>query len=246
MGSSRVGSNPTRSVIFITDFLLVVQQEPFLLCHISLAAMAEWLRRLTRNQMGSSRVGSNPTRSVCWFHIGLTLKISLKPVHCRGIEPRSPAWQARILPLNQQCLRSGVSHIWVMTWLEHYSIFIKLSCIVGESNPGLPRGRREFYHWTNNAEAINNHPSIGYHYPRFQWAVLEMCKMTTMGIEPTIFRFEVGRLIHWATRPMVHSKHLAIKYSILENITSPWHQKYLVSCMSIFSLNLAFLPLTRS
>ena len=26
-------------------------------------------------------------------------------VHCRGIEPRSPAWQARILPLNQQCLR---------------------------------------------------------------------------------------------------------------------------------------------
>ena len=29
----------------------------------SIAAMAEWLRRLTRNQMGSSRVGSNPTRS---------------------------------------------------------------------------------------------------------------------------------------------------------------------------------------
>ena len=28
------------------------------------AAMAEWLRRLTRNQMGSSRVGSNPTCSV--------------------------------------------------------------------------------------------------------------------------------------------------------------------------------------
>ena len=27
------------------------------------AAMAELLRRLTRNQMGSSRVGSNPTRS---------------------------------------------------------------------------------------------------------------------------------------------------------------------------------------
>ena len=25
--------------------------------------MAEWLRRLTRNQMGSTRVGSNPTRS---------------------------------------------------------------------------------------------------------------------------------------------------------------------------------------
>ena len=31
------------------------------------AAMAEWLRRLTRNQMGSSRVGSNPTRSGEFF-----------------------------------------------------------------------------------------------------------------------------------------------------------------------------------
>ena len=29
--------------------------------------MAEWLRRLTRNQMGSSRVGSNPTRSGEFF-----------------------------------------------------------------------------------------------------------------------------------------------------------------------------------
>ena len=31
--------------------------------HIKLvvAAVAEWLRRLTRNQLGSARVGSNPT-----------------------------------------------------------------------------------------------------------------------------------------------------------------------------------------
>ena len=27
-----------------------------------------------------------------------------KKVHWRGIEPRSPAWQARILPLNHQSL----------------------------------------------------------------------------------------------------------------------------------------------
>ena len=81
--------------------LLAVQQEPYLMCQISLAAMAEWLRRLTRNQMGSSRVGSNPTRSVRLFSNSITL--------------------------------------------------LEKVCIVGESNPGLPRGRREFYHWTNNA-----------------------------------------------------------------------------------------------
>ena len=40
-------------------------------CHLRTrqAAMAEWLRRLTRNQMGSSRVGSNPTRSGKFFQV---------------------------------------------------------------------------------------------------------------------------------------------------------------------------------
>ena len=31
------------------------------------AAMAEWLRRLTRNQMGSPRTGSNPVGSEYFF-----------------------------------------------------------------------------------------------------------------------------------------------------------------------------------
>ena len=41
--------------------------------------MAEWLRRLTRNQMGSSRGGSNPTRSVgflAFFCLRINVKIS--------------------------------------------------------------------------------------------------------------------------------------------------------------------------
>ena len=38
--------------------------------------MAEWLRRLTRNQMGSSRVGSNPTRSGTFFNVWQTMKKS--------------------------------------------------------------------------------------------------------------------------------------------------------------------------
>ncbi len=36
---------------------------------VSMAAMAEWLRRWTRNPMGSSRVGSNPTRSALFFFL---------------------------------------------------------------------------------------------------------------------------------------------------------------------------------
>ncbi len=36
---------------------------------VGIAAMAEWLRRWTRNPMGSSRVGSNPTRSAPFFFL---------------------------------------------------------------------------------------------------------------------------------------------------------------------------------
>ena len=45
----------------MTDLVIVVK---FRQCRLDVdcAAMAEWLRRLTRNQRGSSRAGSNPTR----------------------------------------------------------------------------------------------------------------------------------------------------------------------------------------
>ena len=66
MGFSRVGSNPTCSEQF-TSFKkqekLNEGQTHWSCLGTLIAAMAEWLRRLTINQMGSSRVGSNPTRS---------------------------------------------------------------------------------------------------------------------------------------------------------------------------------------
>ena len=46
----------------MTDLVIVVKFGQHQL-DVDCATMAEWLRRLTRNQMGSSRVGSNPTRS---------------------------------------------------------------------------------------------------------------------------------------------------------------------------------------
>ena len=40
-----------------------------------------------------------------------------------------------------------------------YCIHVKnKSCIAGESNPGLPRGTRQFYHSTTNARNVNNIP----------------------------------------------------------------------------------------
>ena len=87
-----------------------------------------------------------------------------KILHCRGIEPRSPAWQARILPLNQQCLRGSI-------------LPLRVNISMSKKTLGFSR------------------------------------KLTTMGIEPTIFRFEVGRLIHWATRPMQEWKYYCLMYN---------------------------------
>ena len=87
-----------------------------------------------------------------------------KILHCRGIEPRSPAWQARILPLNQQCLRGSI-------------LPLQVDISMSKKRLGFSR------------------------------------KLTTMGIEPTIFRFEVGRLIHWATRPMQEYKYYCLMYN---------------------------------
>ena len=54
--------------------------------------------------------------------------------------------------------------------LSYYAIFCKLKssltnkkvgCIVRESNPGRPRGRRAFYHWTNDADTRGVDKVIG-------------------------------------------------------------------------------------
>ena len=55
-----------------------------------------------------------------------------------------PAWQARFLPqppmLETATIYPAQSHI-------KYCIHVKKKCCIGrESNPGLPRGMREFYH----------------------------------------------------------------------------------------------------
>ena len=53
----------------------------------------------------------------------------------------------------------------------------KTECIVGESNPGLPRGRREFYHWTNNACCLEG---INFEYMDLDSEKILHCR----GIEP--------------------------------------------------------------
>ena len=105
--------------------------------------MAEWLRRLTRNQMGSSRVGSNPTRSADLFAI-LILLVDTKLSALSG--NRTPV--SRVAGENsttEPTMRAVSRESILSTWISIQNDD-KKSCIVGESNPGLPRGRREFYH----------------------------------------------------------------------------------------------------
>ena len=68
-------------------------------------------------------------------------------------------------------------HILPMT-LRHTS----KRCIDGESNPGLPRGRREFYHWTINATR-NSYKDVE------RWNK----NKTGRGLEPALSVFSIQR-----------------------------------------------------
>ncbi|KRX67689.1 hypothetical protein T09_105 [Trichinella sp. T9] len=48
------------------------------------AAVAEWLRRLTRNQLGSARTGSNPVCCVRFFTSKLSLHFCLEQQQTEG------------------------------------------------------------------------------------------------------------------------------------------------------------------
>ena len=65
------------------------------------AAMAEWLRRLTRNQMGFPRAGSNPARSDRVLNprpLGCAPKCKIGANHCHyGVEPVKYAIENNIL-----------------------------------------------------------------------------------------------------------------------------------------------------
>ena len=112
--------------------------------------MAEWLRRLTRNQMGSSRVGSNPTRSGHFSVYVQIVKFSylLKSVQILHAEVifKSFLWRLIILALRRKstltvqmssCNRSSkvfgpvlVRYVKCVAMSAHCELCIRESCTV--------------------------------------------------------------------------------------------------------------------
>ena len=73
------------------------------------------------------------------------------------------------------------------------------TCIVRESNPGRPRGRRAFYHWTN--DALYMLLSIRFQVHQVQFQIFQKYPQS-VGFEPTLPEgnwFLVSRLNHSAT-----------------------------------------------
>ena len=73
-----------------------------------------------------------------------------RALHWPGIEPGPPAWQARILPLNHQCMgmhspgSPKITYCDIFEGLGHLHEYKRAHLPVGESNPGLPRDRRGY------------------------------------------------------------------------------------------------------
>ena len=71
-------------------------------------------------------------------------------------------------------------------------------CIVRESNPGRPRGRRAFYHWTNDAADIGGGPKVS------NWA----CHLTFSPRTSKTVNFHIYHLsflsCHWKQKSCVN------------------------------------------
>ena len=90
------------------------------------------------------------------------LFLELFPFH--AIFLRNPfLWHIGILPflchfeINPFVCHFGNSSLSMPLWncsITSKEFTQRVPCIGRESNPGLPRGRREFYHWTTNACAV--------------------------------------------------------------------------------------------
>ena len=98
---------------------------------LPLAAMAEWLRRLTRNQMGSSRVASNPLAAVLKLeslnaHHSVHSVTKLEVPSCWFDAP----WWTRtpIAPVAKQVLKLDLE--WYSLWFESRLIQFHFFCFL--------------------------------------------------------------------------------------------------------------------
>ena len=111
-----------------------------LILNLTLAVMAEWLRRWTRNPMGYSRTGSNPVHSAALFYVS---KISFFP-------PKNIYFSFFFCKRGWHCWCSGIiqdSHSWDLGSIPRQCMFSK------------------FLQWKKN---LNSSPkkSFPYHNPR--------------------------------------------------------------------------------
>ena len=98
------------------------------------AAMAERLRRLTRNQMGSSRVGSNPAITHYYLSISLSLqKLKLcyvfifKLPNNFSVGPLEDSWQSFVFILKTKTSKQAKKFL---VWIIHFCFDLLLGNLI--------------------------------------------------------------------------------------------------------------------
>ena len=102
-------------------------------------------------------------KDLCCSIFSLSARTLSHPSKCYGIQSGSSGLRLFIF-FRFYVSTSQIVYVYANTWSAQPTTILKLHfvilvergqphkiCIDRESNPGLPRGRREFYHWTINA-----------------------------------------------------------------------------------------------
>ena len=124
-----------------------------------------------------------------------------------SIPPVSKTFSS-LLFTNIACNHAWVGSMWLLNYYQRKKV-----CIVRESNPGRPRGRRAFYHWTNDARYPTRLSGTTWQWVH-KWDLRNMCSKwlqlkqkkrqklsRSVGFEPTPAErnwFLVSRLNHSA------------------------------------------------
>ena len=109
-----------------------------------------------------------------------------------------------------------------MVTMSHWNKTIKI-CNVRESNPGLPRGRREFYHWTNVAciSTLFNFDKFCHYLSFHKPCLIILLNLFDDVVLSFVSSYKFSNKSHHSLA-LIKGSHVSLSHGTLEHTLSPW------------------------